>query len=178
MHDEAKASVEAFEMAWRETAKAWHSTALLSMVKPARVQEIMDAFAGGDANQMAQCLTSIAGPAYDAYSIKACIDGSKLLRMSTMVAQLLARDLLPCVDSNEVMERLCSIGDRARQWIESGQAPGHSGSADLVKVSDLIGGAPASRLALVAPLAPALSAAEVVLKAQAQAFPFDHGVHQ
>lgn len=178
MHDEASASVEAFEMAWRETAKAWHSTALLSMVKPARVQEIQDAFGAGDAHQVAQCLTSIAGPSYDAYSIKACIDGSKLLRMSTMVVQLLARDLQPCVDSNGVMGRLGEIGERARQWIESGQVPGHSGSADLAKVSALIGGSPASRLALVAPLAPALSAAEVVLKAQAQAFPFDHGGHQ
>lgn len=178
MHEEAKASVEAFEMASRETAKAWHTTALLSMVKPARVQEILDAFSRGEPSEVAQCLTSIAGPSYDAYSIKACIDGSKLLRMSTMVVQLLARDLLPCADSREVMDQLRVVSGRARQWIESGQAPGHSGSADLEKVSALIGGAPASRLALVAPLAPALSAAEVVLKAQAQAFPFDHGGHQ
>lgn len=174
--DTPQACVDAFDMARRETAKAWHTTALLSMVNPARVADLVQAFEQGRPEDLAECLSGIAGTSYDAYAVKAGIDGSKFMKMNKLLIQMLARDLKPASEGAAVLEQLDALYQGARRWIHEGRLPNAAAAVDLQRIDELIGGAPQGRLALLAPLSPAISAAEVVLKAQSTSYPFPRGL--
>lgn len=176
MTPEAIACVEAFEMASRETVKAWHTTALLSMVNPGRVNDLVAAFERGGAEQLAECLSGIAGASYDAYSVKAGVDGSRFMQMSKLLIKMLCRDLQPAFGSEEILARLDALFASATVWIRDGRVPGAAAEDDLGRINDLIGASPEGRLALLAPLSPAISASRVVLRAQSTSYPFPRGL--
>jgi hypothetical protein len=168
----AQACVEAFEMGGRETAKAWHSTSLLSIVKVERIAELLNAFELSRPLAISECLTSIAGPSYDAFALKFGADGTKFVKMHKILVQLLATDLLPVSKPKDVLVELGVLRQRAIAWISDGVLPELRTGEDLRKINDLINGGPEGRLALLAPLAPAISSAEVVLRARVVDFPF------
>lgn len=173
---ESLACVEAFEMASRETVKAWHTTALLSMVNPDRVNDLANVFARAEPELLAECLSNIAGSSYDAYAVKAGIDGSRFVQMSRLLIKMLCYDLKPAAGSEEILARLDALFESASLWIRNGHVPGALADADLQRIDALLGGTPEGRLALLAPLSPAISASRIVLRAQSTSYPFPRGL--
>jgi hypothetical protein len=157
-------------MAASSTLKAWTGTSLLSMVRAGQVDRGIEAFATGSPVAVTELLCEIAGPSYDAYALETGMDATRAMKLGAIVMRLLCEGLHPAVGPVELSTSVQTLHHRAKRWIEFGSVP--DARDDLQKISDLIGDSPPTRLALLAPFAPALSSCAIVFRAQNAAYPF------
>lgn len=161
-------AVESFSMGLRQAAKAWTGTAMLARVLHSRVVEVAKVFEAGTAKDVSVQLAEIARGALDGHGATHSQDVGRAMELGRLVVQAAAGGL-KAVEAADRVEELIEV---LKGWIARGRA---DGAPDLVRIDSLVGGEPAIRLSLLAPYAPAVAMAAIVLRARRANYPFIGG---
>jgi len=157
-------AAQSFEMACRQTAKAWAGTSLLARTRASRVDALERALQAGP-KTLAAFFAELAAGSMAGHAMATGMDDSRALELGKLVIQA-ASDALRQGDS---MERLAELKAVLLHWLEHGR---HPGAPDLARIDVLIGANPAVRLGLLAAFAPCVESSIYVLRARAEGYPF------
>jgi hypothetical protein len=168
----AQGSAERFEMACRESEKAWSQTGLLALTTARKAALVADAFARASAKEVAGMLEDMVGPSYASYAVQSGMDGNKAAELGRIVITLVAScGLQPGAGATAALSNADSMRSRMTSWILNGGGD----IAALARIDALLHSDHSVRLALIASFAPAIAGTQSVLKALCSGFPFKSG---
>lgn len=171
--DAGAACAELFDMAARESMKAWQTTALLARVRTERMEELLQVFGASDPAEVSRYLSNVGGTPFDGYAMKSGADAGSLMRMGLIIMRAICRGLPPASDVDGVLDSLATIYRRTCDWIVHGRFEG-SGE-ELAKIAQLMGEDPRARLGLMAPFSPSIAITQFIARASKAQYPFQSG---